>query len=116
VARLIPVRSDCLSRRLIFRVQTPLGYAAALSRDRWREIVRFKHPALSGHETDVRRCLSQPDVVRQSAKDPEVHLYYYAAKRGYLCVVVAPDENDDRFVVTAYFTRALKAGIDLWTK
>jgi hypothetical protein len=28
-------------------VDTPLGYRVVLSRDRWYEIVRFKHPAVT---------------------------------------------------------------------
>jgi hypothetical protein len=38
----------------IFTVTTPLGYRVTLSRDRWREIVRFKHPALDGCEDLVK--------------------------------------------------------------
>jgi len=43
-------------------------------------------------------------------------LYYAASERGYLCVAVAPKEDDERFVVTAYFTRNIKSGKQLWTK
>ena len=57
-----------MTKRLIFAVATPLGYRVSLSRDRWRQITRFKHPALSGHETDVRNCLGNPICVRVSAK------------------------------------------------
>ena len=105
-----------MARRLIFRIQSPLGDTIVLTRDRWRQIIRFKHPALDGREQAVRECVRQPDLVRESKKDPNVHLYYAAAERGYLCVAVAPTENDQRFVVTAYFTRNIKPGKHLWTK
>jgi hypothetical protein len=105
-----------LAGRLIFRVQSPLGDAVTLSRDRWRQIVRFKHPAMAGQEKLVRECIRGPELIRQSAKEAEVHLYYAAAPRGWLCVVVAPGQNNERFVVTAYFTRNIKAGPQLWTK
>ena len=65
-----------MAKRLIFSEVTPLGYRVILTRARWREIVRFKHPAMSGHEDDVRQCVADPDVIRESAKDPNVHLYY----------------------------------------
>ena len=105
-----------MAKRRIFAVRTPLGYRVILARDRWREIVRFKHPALRGYEHDVQACVADPDFVRRSEKEPEVHLYYRAVERGLLCTVIAGDNPDARFVVTAYFTRSPKTGDDLWTK
>jgi hypothetical protein len=103
-------------KRLLFVETTPLGHRVTLTRDRWREIVRFKHPALAGHEADVQECVRDPKVIRASAKDADVHLYYRPAAQGHVCVVVGGDDPLDRFVITAYFTRALKKGPDLWTK
>jgi len=31
-----------------------------------------------------------------------------------MCVVVAPTDKDERFVVTAYFTKNVKKGKELW--
>jgi hypothetical protein len=87
-----------------------------LSRDRWREIVRFKHPALAGHEALVRECVRDPDLIRASAKDPNVHLYYRGTDDGFICTVVGGDDPEDRFVVTAYFTKSIKKGQELWTR
>lgn len=98
----------------VFTVRTPLEYCVFLTRDRWRYIVRFKHPAMAGREPDVRACLETPLLVRESTKEPEVHLYYQAAEVGFLCVVTAPTESDERFVVTAYFTGSIKSGNELW--
>jgi hypothetical protein len=86
-----------------------------LERDRWRLIVRHKHPALAGREKEVRACLEAPTVVRESAKEPDVHLYYAPAEKVHLCVVAAPADADERFVVTAYLTRNIKKGNELWT-
>jgi len=72
-----------MAKRRILSVQTPLGYRVTLTRDRWREIVRFKHPALTGREREVEDCLRSPIVIRQSAKDADVHLYYAKSRRGY---------------------------------
>ena len=63
-----------MAKRRVFVEITPLGHRVVLTRDRWREIVRFKHPAIGGHEQDVQDCLRDPDVIRSSAKDPDVHL------------------------------------------
>jgi hypothetical protein len=105
-----------MAKRRVFASQTPLGHRVVLTRDRWREIVRFKHPALAGHEQDVRDCLTDPDLIRASTKDPDVHLYYRAADDTTVCVVVGGDDPANRFVVTAYFTKAPKKGTDLWTR
>lgn len=102
-------------KRRVFTVVTPLGYRVFLDRDRWRQIVRHKHPALAGHEKEVRACLEAPAVVRASAKEAEVHMYYAPAGEVNLCVVAAPAGEDERFVVTAYFTTNVKKGKVLWT-
>jgi hypothetical protein len=102
-------------KRRVFLERTPLGYRVLLTRDRWREIVRFKHPVMAGHEAEVRECVRDPDAVRASAKDPDVHLFYRSSAAGTVCTVVGGDLAG-RFVVTAYFTRTPKKGPDLWTR
>jgi hypothetical protein len=100
----------------MFDVTTPLGYRVRLSRDRWRQIVRCKHPALDGCEGLVRECLERPSLVRESAKNPDVHLHYREHEDVFLCVVTAPADGKGHFVVTAYFATAIKKGKVLWTK
>jgi hypothetical protein len=105
-----------MAKRIIVSEVTPLGDHVTLSRDRWREIIRYKHPALAGHENDIRDCLRDPDVIRSSMKDPDTHLCYRTAGNAYLCVVIGGEDNLRRFVITAYFTRGLKKGRELWTR
>ena len=105
-----------MAKRQILAVPTPIGHHVVLTRDRWREIIRYKHPALAGHESEVEDCLRDPDLVRTSAKDTETHLYYRARHEGVLCVVVGGDDPRQRFVITAYFTDGIKKGQDLWKK
>jgi len=88
-----------MAKRQLFAVTTPLGQRVVLTRDRWREIVRYKHPALAGHESDAQDCLHDPDLIRASAKDPNTHLYYRDTERSILCVVVGGDDPQERFVV-----------------
>jgi hypothetical protein len=102
-------------RRRLFTVPTPLGYSVFVDRDRWRDIIRRKHPAMAGHEKAVRACLASPTFVRASAKEPDVHLFYRPSEDVHLCVVTAPGDGDERFVVTAYFTKKIKEGKALWT-
>jgi hypothetical protein len=104
-----------MAKKQLFCAQSPLGYRVCLSRDRWRQIVRFKHPALKGCEKQVRKCLEDPALIRESAKEQDVHLDYHETDDSYLCVVVAPGETD-RFVVTAYFTKNIKKGTERWKR
>jgi len=101
-------------KRRLFTARSPLGYNVFLERDRWRQITRQKHPAVAGHEQEVRSCLESPSLVRESSTDPDVHMYYASADTGYLCVVAAPADETDYFVVTAYFTTNIKKGKELW--
>ena len=103
-----------MGRRVIFTVQSPLGYRVTLTRNRWREILRYKHPALAGSEQAVRRCVESPTIIRESDKDASVHLHYAPAGNRHLCIVVAPARGEERFVVTAYFTKNIKKGKGLW--
>jgi hypothetical protein len=105
-----------MAKRIIVAAITPLGNHVTLSRDRWREIIRYKHPALAGHENDIRDCLRDPDLIRASVKDPGAHLDSRAMERGYLCVVIGGEDRLRRFVITASFTRSSKEGHKLWTK
>src|SRR5258708_7062323 len=96
--------------RRIFTVRTPLGYRVFLTRDRWRQIIRTKHPAMAGKENEVRACLESPKMIRESAKEADVHLFYAPSGDVHLCVVVAPASDEERFVVTVYFTKNFKKG------
>ena len=103
--------------RIVFRVFSPLEYSVVLTRNRWREIARFKHPAIKHYANEAKQCVSKPDVIRASAKDPEVHHYYLQLKtKQHICVVVAPSDSDEHFVVTAYLASRIKQGDELWKK
>jgi len=105
-----------MAKKAQIETTTPLGYHVVLTRNRWREIVRFKHPAVASYQGAVRECLECPDVIRASAKDPDVHVYYLQVGRNYLCVVAAPQNDGSYFVVTIYLTKRIKQGDELWTK
>jgi hypothetical protein len=111
------LKGSVLAKRTIFTVTSPLGYRVSLSRDRWRQIIRYKHPALKGCERLVRECLEHPAIIRESAKVAAVHLYYRKVRGTILCVVTAPSEGAEHFVVSAYFTKNVKQGKkELWKK
>lgn len=64
-----------MAQRRLFTVTTPLGDRVFLTRDRWRDIIRFKHPAMADHEKKVQECLESPAVICESEKDADVHLF-----------------------------------------
>lgn len=105
-----------MAKRGIFEVVTPLGDCVILTRDRWREILRYKHPALAGHEGALEEFLRDPDIIRASVKDKSVHMYYRIASRGHLCAVVGGEDPAQRFIITAYFTTNVKAGTEPWKR
>ncbi len=106
-----------MAQRFVFRVSSLLGYSVVLTRNHWREIVRFKHPAITAFESETRQCIEEPYLIRSSAKDPDVHLYYLQLElEKHVCVVVAPSDADEYFVVTAYLTNRIKQGDELWKK
>ena len=77
------------------------------------------HPELAGEESRIAETLDQPNVVIQSASDPEVRLYHRfyetsAVGGKHLCAVVKW-RSDDAFLITAYFTDRPKRGAVLWT-
>ena len=79
----------------------------------------LEHPEMAGEERRIAETLAQPDIVVQSASDPEVRLYhrlYETATVGakHLCAVVKWRDGD-AFLVTAYFTDRPKRGAVLWT-
>jgi hypothetical protein len=46
-----------------------------------------------------------------ASEEPDVHLNYISAEHVHLCAVTAPAGEDERFVVTADFTKDIKPGM-----
>jgi len=73
---------------------------------------------MAGMRMAVEETLAKPEVVVQSASDPEARLYYRFQARTvvggkYLCAVVKLRDLD-AFVVTAYLTDQVRRGSVLW--
>ena len=85
-----------------------------------QEHFETEHPEMSGQIGKMRDTLLNPDRIVRSLTDPEVELFFrlYDATpvtQKYLCVVVKV-LFDDLFIITAYFTDAVKGGEILWEK
>jgi hypothetical protein len=99
----------------MFEATTPLGFVVRVPQERWQFIVDRKHPALRDREGDVVAALESPDQVRRSRSDPDVFLFYSQQRpKEWVCAVVKRLDGSG-FLITAYFTRAIKEGEVIWT-
>jgi hypothetical protein len=85
-----------------------------------REAHILRHPELRRQIGKLEAVLQDPDVIVRSIRDPDVHLYHkhYAetpVTEKYLLVAVKVREKDS-FIITAFFTDAVKKGETIWEK
>jgi len=78
------------------------------------------HPEMSEQLNRIKETLQEPDKIVRSRTDSEAELFYRfypvtPVTRKYLCVVVKV-LPEDAFVITAYYTDAMKKGEVLWEK
>lgn len=73
-----------MAKRVIFAETTPLGHQVVLKRDRWREIVRFKHPALAQHRTAFVSAFAIPTLSVQAPKTPRC-IFTIVSRRLAIC-------------------------------
>jgi hypothetical protein len=101
--------------KLLFEVETPIGYRVRTTVEYWEFLVGSKHPTLCGRHGDIMRVLAEPEQVRQSRTDPTIHLFYRSEAARWLCAVTRR-LNGHGFLVTAYPTDSIKAGVTVWTR
>jgi len=100
---------------LLFDAMTPLGFSVRCTRSYWNFIASQKHPVMAGKHADIRRTLEEPDQIRVSRRDPQVHLFYRGGPPRWTCAV-ARVSVDGGFLITAYPTDRIKAGETIWIK
>ncbi|MBU1262130.1 hypothetical protein KKG61_01915 [bacterium] len=69
---------------------------------------------MRGKEDLVQEILTDPDEIRRSIIDEDVHLYYKRIERLY-CVVTKGIDGEG-FIVTAYPTDKIKEGRIIWKR
>lgn len=100
---------------LYFEVTSILGKRIRTTKLYWEKLVTTKHSRIRGREKDVQEALEKATEVRRSRIDTSVYLYYKKERGHYVCAVVK-HINDEGFLVTAYFTKAIKIGEVIWKK
>lgn len=97
---------------ILLTVLTPLDFSVRTTRGYW-ELIQRKHPEVIGKETEVERCLRQPQEIRRSEQDPTVYLFYLPLPPYHL-VVVTKKLNGEGFIITSYLSDKIKEGETLW--
>lgn len=100
---------------IFFEALTPLGFVARCSRVYWDFIVEHKHRILKDCHLKVIAALQDPVEIRQSRKDERVYLFYRPEGKRWICAVVKP-EDGVAYLITAYPTDNIKAGVTVWKK
>ncbi len=95
------------------------GRGIRLSPERIQHI-EADHPEMKNQIDKINETLLNPEMVIQSRSDSTVQLFYHPYKdtpvtEKYLCVVVKV-LTDNLFIITVYFTDAIKKGEILWKK
>ena len=85
-----------------------------------QEHIERDHPEMFRQIDRVQDTLSNPDMIIRSRTDHGVELFYrhYSTTpvpEKYLCVVIKASVSD-LFIITAYFTDAIKRGRILWQR
>jgi len=101
--------------KLIFEVQTPLGFKVRCSEAYWKNTILEKHKVLKNKLDDIIQTLRDPSFIRQSKKDENVYLFYTGSNPRRMCAVIK-DRNDYGFLITEYPTDAIKEGKEIWKK
>jgi hypothetical protein len=88
--------------------------------DERREHIETEHPEMKGQNNKIRETLLKPGKIVRSKTDSQVELFYRhyhstPVTQKYLCVVVKVS-SQNLFIITAYFTDAIKKGEVLWEK
>jgi|SRR3989338_2654688 len=96
-------------------VHSKLGRTIRTSPNYWDRIVKLKHPVMEGREKEVRAILKDPILIKESARDPDVCLYYRTFAKRYICVVVR-HENGTGFIISCYPVDKIKEGKTIYEK
>lgn len=99
-----------------FQIQTPLGITVRTTEEYWEKITTIKHPSMKRFESKVTQVLEDPDQVRRSTQDANVHLYYKSIGKISLCIVVDCITEKEGYIITAYPTDRIKEGEQIYEK
>jgi hypothetical protein len=88
-----------------------------LSDERLKHVMD-SHPEMKGQLLHLKRTLLQPETIVESRIDNQVELFYRRVRKSpfgekFFCAVIKKTAVD-QFILTFYFTDAIKKGKTLW--
>ena len=83
-----------------------------LTEERWEHIAA-EHPELAGCREDVLAAVGSPDAVVRGYGGTLIAVVGYGRGR-YLCVVYREIDEDDGFIITAYFSDRYHRRKKIW--
>ena len=92
-----------------FEVLSKLKRRIRTTKSYWIKIITLKHPVMAGKESQVKKTLADPDIVKESEKDKSVLLYYKKFAKRFVCAVVR-HENGSGFIISCYPVDKIKKG------
>lgn len=103
---------------VVLEVMSKVGKIVRLDEERWEHV--REHPEMKDEIDRLREAVVEPDEVRRSVYDAAVWLFYrYYRKtpvtKKYLLAVVRI-QNEEGFIVTAFFTDTVKKGDLVWSR
>jgi len=90
-------------------VEDRFGNNLVLTKERWNHALKHELPDLDS----VKNCITNPEEIRKSRYDDDIHLYYRELNALYICVVVQVNKG---FILTAYKTETKKEGEKVWKR
>ena len=101
---------------IYFEQETPFGIVIRTTKEYWERIITIKHPSVAKFTNEVKQALREPDQVRRSKRDQQVHLYYKSLGKLWVCVVTDHLNKKEGYVITAYLTDRIKEGEPVYDK
>lgn len=101
---------------ILFEIKTPLGITIHTTKDYWKIITTIKHPSMVKYKKEVKSALKNPDQIRKSKQDPNVHLYYKYIGKVSVCVIADHANSQSGYIITSYLTDRIKEGEQIYAK
>ena len=97
----------------LFEIKSKANKKIRTTKEYWQKITTQKHPSIKGKEAEIKKTISNPQIIKRSKTDQKVFLYYRKFKDLFLCVVTK-NENGKGFIITTYLTKKIKEGKIIW--
>lgn len=88
-------------------IRSNRGIPIKLSLERWKHIVK-RHPEMKGEKDKLFETIANPDLIQQGDYGELLAIRFFTKTlltEKYMVVIYKEIDNEEGFVITAYFTR-----------